>query len=78
MPAEILVRKNEAVTLQLIAVDFPHGFGLPDFGLRVDLVPGKVVELAVTPDKAGRFHMLCDNFCGEGHDKMSGWLVVSE
>ena len=78
MPAEILVKKNEPVTLQLIAIDFAHGFGLPDFGLRVDLVPGKVVELAVTPDKAGRFHMLCDNFCGEGHDKMSGWLVVSE
>ena len=61
-----------------LAVDFPHGFGLPDFGLRVDQVPGKVVELAFTPDKAGRFHMLCDNFCGEGHDKMSGWLVVSD
>lgn len=77
LPAEIFVRKDEPLMLQLSAVDFPHGFGLPDFNLRADLVPGKVVELAFTPDKAGRFHMLCDNFCGEGHDKMSGWLIVS-
>ena len=46
--------------------------------MRVDLVPGKTVELTFTPDRAGRFVFLCDNFCGEGHDRMTGFLVVTE
>jgi cytochrome c oxidase subunit 2 len=75
-PAEIRVAKDQPVTLVLIAADFPHGFALPDFGLRRDLVPGQQVELTVVPDRVGRFHMLCDNFCGEEHDKMSGWFIV--
>jgi len=51
---------------------------MPDFGIRVDLVPGKTVELKLTPRTPGRFHYLCDNFCGDGHDKMSGILIVSD
>jgi len=75
-PEEVRVRKGEAVTLILTSIDFVHGFALPDFGLRRDIVPGHPVELTIVPDRAGRFHMLCDNFCGEGHDRMSGWFVV--
>jgi len=75
-PAQIRVALGQHVTLLLTSVDFPHGFALPDFGVRRDLVPGKAVELSFVADKAGRFHMLCDNFCGEEHDRMSGWLVV--
>ncbi len=55
-----------------------HGFAVPELGARVDLVPGRTVTLGLTPPRAGRFTMLCDNFCGEGHDRMSGWLVVHE
>ena len=76
--AEIRVRKGRAVTLVLSSADFPHGFSIPDFGVRVDLVPGKTVELTFTPDRAGRFVFLCDNFCGEGHDRMTGIVVVTE
>ena len=76
--AEIRVRKGRPVTLVLSSADFPHGFSIPDFGARVDLVPGKTVELTFTPDRSGRFVFLCDNFCGEGHDRMSGFLVVTE
>jgi len=75
---EIRVRKGRPVTLVLTTADFVHGFALPDFNARIDLVPGKAVELTFTPDRAGRFVFLCDNFCGEGHDRMTGFLVVSE
>ena len=39
--------------------------------------PGRPVEVTLTPGKPGRFHYLCDNFCGDGHDRMSGILVVT-
>lgn len=77
-PSEIRVRKGEPVVFVLTADDFPHGFNLPDFKVRTDFFPGKSVDLNFTADKSGRFHLLCDNFCGEGHDMMSGWMVVSE
>ena len=75
---EIRVKKGRPVTLLLTATDFAHGFSLPDFDVRVDLVPGKTVEVTFTPGRAGRFTFLCDNFCGEGHDEMSGLLVVTD
>jgi cytochrome c oxidase subunit II len=75
---EIRVKKGRPVTLVLSSSDFEHGFSVPDFNVRADFVPGKTVELTFTPDRAGRFEFLCDNFCGEGHDGMSGFLVVTE
>jgi cytochrome c oxidase subunit 2 len=75
---EIRVRKGEQVTLVLRTEDFAHGFSVPDFNVRADLVPGKAVEITFTPDRAGRFDFLCDNFCGEDHDHMSGFVVVTE
>jgi len=75
---EIRVRKGQPVTLVLTASDFAHGFDLPDFNVRADLVPGKAVTVTFTPDRAGRFVFLCDNFCGDGHDVMSGLLIVTD
>ena len=75
---EIRVRKGEAVTLVLTSPDFVHGFSVPDLDARIDLVPGRTVELALKPQRTGRFAFLCDNFCGEGHDRMTGFLVVEE
>ena len=70
--------KGHALTLALTAADFPHGFNLPDFNVRRDLVPGKSLELNFTPDRKGRFTYLCDIFCGDGHDRMSGVMVVAD
>ena len=75
-PSEIRVPAGQDVTLAITANDFAHGFSMPDFGIRQDLVPGRTVEVKVRPVKAGRYLFVCDNFCGEGHDKMSGVLVV--
>jgi cytochrome c oxidase subunit II len=65
------------VMFALSSADVLMGFSLPDFGMRADIVPGKVTELAFTPDKAGAFTFLCDIFCGSGHESMSGTLVVT-
>jgi cytochrome c oxidase subunit 2 len=76
-PSEMTVARGTRLTLVVTAVDFVHGFSMPDFGIRRDLVPGKPVEVTLAPEKPGRYHYLCDNFCGDGHDRMSGILVVA-
>jgi cytochrome c oxidase subunit 2 len=33
-------------------------------------------KIRFVPDKSGKFTFLCDVFCGEGHEEMSGTLTV--
>ena len=77
-PSEVTVERGGPVTLVITATDYAHGFNLSDFKVRRDLIPGKEVEVTFTPDKVGRFVFACDNFCGDGHDEMSGVLIVKE
>jgi len=77
-PKEIRVKKGTRVTIALKSPDFVHGFSLPDFNVRADGIPGKTVEITFVADKAGKFIYLCDNFCGEDHDKMTAFLIVTE
>jgi cytochrome c oxidase subunit 2 len=78
VPSEVSLRKGEPVVLELVSEDRVHGFKLPAFGIRTDLRPNEAVRVPVTPGKAGRFTFACDVFCGDGHDDMSGTLVVTE
>jgi cytochrome c oxidase subunit II len=75
-PNEIVVKRGEIITLALRALDFHHGFSLPDLNIRADLIPGQVVPVRIQPMQSGRFAFLCDNFCGEHHEEMSGILIV--
>jgi cytochrome c oxidase subunit 2 len=76
-PDEIPCRSGETLVLAVTAIDFAHGFDIPELGIRADLVPGLVVRIALPPLSAGSIEFLCDNFCGEGHEQMHGRLIVS-
>src|SRR5215216_7819158 len=65
---EIAVKKGEQVVIEVTSEDRIHGFSLPAFGVRADVVPGTVTRIAFTADKAGLFEYLCDVFCGDGHE----------
>ncbi len=77
-PETIDISTGETVILALRCDDVIHGFAIPELSLRVDVVPGRTVELAVSGSRAGRFAVLCDNFCGDGHDRMVGTLRVTD
>jgi len=75
-PGEVKLRKGVPVILEFTTQDVFMGFNLPDFNVRADIVPGKVMRLRLVPDKTGTFIFLCDVFCGSGHEEMSGKLTV--
>jgi cytochrome c oxidase subunit 2 len=77
-PSEITVKKGEPVVLELVSEDRLHGFNLPAFKIRADVRPNEVTRVPLTPDKAGTFPFHCDVFCGDGHEDMTGTLVVTE
>ena len=74
----IRVKKGVPVVVEITSEDVPHGFSIPEFRARADVVmPGKTTLVRFTPDKAGEFQFLCDIFCGTKHEEVEGTLVVT-
>jgi cytochrome c oxidase subunit 2 len=77
MPETIELKQGEPVVLEFTTADVLMGFNAPDFKVRADIPPGQVARVRLTPDRAGEFEFFCDNFCGEGHETMSGRIRVT-
>ena len=77
-PGVVKLKKGEPVVFELTTMDVTMGMNIPDFKVRSDIIPGKTMKLAFTPDKVGTFTFVCDVFCGTGHEDMSGVLVVED
>ena len=69
-PNQITLKRGEPVTLRVSAEDASHGFYQKDLRIDLDLTPDHASEVTMTPDKAGRFVVICDHFCGWGHGNM--------
>jgi cytochrome c oxidase subunit 2 len=76
LPNEVTLKKGVATVLEFTSADVVMGFSAPDFNVRADIVPGQVARVRLVPDKAGTFGYLCDIFCGDGHEQMSGTIRV--
>lgn len=77
-PNVITVKKGEHVKLVITATDHEHGFKLEDFKIDQHLMKGVSTTVEFTADKVGEFQFHCSHFCGLGHPKMKGKLVVTE
>jgi cytochrome c oxidase subunit 2 len=75
-PDRVVLKRGEAVVIAFHSIDFVHGFNVPDLGIRADLLPGQITRVPLRPTAAGNYAFLCDNFCGDGHETMSGVFVV--
>ncbi len=76
-PAEVPLKAGERVVIAVRSLDFVHGLNIPDLGMRFDLPPGRVTRFEIQPMQAGVIDFLCDNFCGDHHEEMSGRFVVT-
>ena len=77
-PDSITLKKGEPVVFEISSADREHGFNLRAFGVRTNVSPGKVSRIRFTPDKTGKFTFSCDVFCGDGHEEMTGTVIVNE
>ena len=75
-PSAIHVKKGDHVKLVITAVDHDHGFKLDAFQVDQLLKKGQATTVEFTADRAGAFPFECSHFCGLGHKKMKGELVV--
>jgi cytochrome c oxidase subunit 2 len=76
LPNQITLKRGEPVVLEFTSPEVVMGFNVPALALRTDIVPGQVARLRLVPERAGTFDFVCDVFCGDGHETMSGQLIV--
>lgn len=81
----LMLPVDQRVLFRMTATDVIHSFWIPAFRIKQDVVPGKVTETLVTPDRLGSFdnademRVQCAELCGVGHARMwTGVEVVTQ
>ena len=69
---------GESVRFNLYSADVIHNFGIPNFGMRMDLIPGRVNHYEITPTKLGTYRGACYELCGVYHSRMLFQVKVVE
>jgi cytochrome c oxidase subunit 2 len=67
---ELVLPVNRPVYFYVSTKDVIHSFWVPGFRLKYDAVPGITTKLHVTPDRIGRYEVICAELCGLGHSTM--------
>jgi len=70
--------KDQSYRLHLSSMDWQHGFSLQPVNINLSVHPGYEMIVTITPDVAGEYGVLCNEFCGIGHHNMVGKIYVVE
>lgn len=75
-PENVTVPVGSTVDIYVSARDVAHGMILLGTDLNLMAIPGVVNYARVKFDKVGNYQLLCHEYCGTGHDRMSTHLRV--
>ena len=75
---DLLLPIDRPVKLLFRSVDVLHNFYVPEFRAKMDMVPGMVTFVWLTPTRTGTFEVICAELCGVGHAFMRGTVQVVE
>ncbi|WP_333639341.1 cytochrome c oxidase subunit II [Pyrobaculum aerophilum] len=72
----LYIKAGKLYRLELTSSDVVHAFYIRELGYKYDTVPGFVYTVWLKVDKPGVYNVLCAEFCGAGHYRMLGRIVV--
>ena len=75
-PAEIRVPVGSRVTFYVTSTDVEHGFSIPETGVNTMVTPGWVSSVSHTFKQRGTFLLVCNEYCGGGHQMMAAKVTV--
>ena len=67
---------GENVKLTMTSQDVIHGFYIPAFRVKKDVLPGRYTSIWFRANKTGVYHLFCSQYCGTNHSEMIGWVYV--
>jgi cytochrome c oxidase subunit II len=73
---DLVLAAEKPVKLELQSLDVIHGFFIPAFRIKEDVVPGKDNYTWFVPTQLGSFDIECTVICGVSHAKMLSKAVV--
>lgn len=77
-PSEIVLRDPKIVTFKVLSADVIHGFEIVGTNVNIMVFPGYIGELTweVPSYMEGEYLIVCNEYCGVGHQFMYGKLVI--
>ena len=76
---ELVVPVDKPVRLLMSSEDVIHSFFVPEFRIKMDVLPNRYTVAWFEATKKGTFHLYCAEYCGTQHSEMIGEVrVVSE
>jgi cytochrome c oxidase subunit 2 len=67
---------GKPVKVLLRSKDVLHNFTVTQFRVKMDVVPGMITYLWLTPTVIGEYELMCEELCGLAHFAMRGRVVV--
>ncbi len=74
--AEMAVTVNQPVNVIIRSLDVTHSFFVRELRFKQDAVPGLLIRMNFTAEKAGSYEIACAELCGLGHHQMRADLKV--
>ena len=68
--AELTVPVGKPVRLLMTSKDLLHSLWIPDFRVKMDVVPGRYTSLWFEATAVGDYNLNCAEYCGMDHSKM--------
>ena len=76
MSTELHLPTNQRIKLALHSEDVLHGFYIPAFRLKQDIVPGQVIDFEFTPIREGKYRLRDSQYSGTYFAAMQTDVVV--
>jgi len=76
---DLVVPVGKPVKLLLSSQDVIHSFFVPDFRVKMDVLPNRYTLTWFEATETGEYEIFCTEYCGKGHSEMLGNVrVMSE
>jgi len=75
---EIHLPAGKKLLLKLLSADVIHDWWIPEFGNKMDMVPGQENYLWLTIKHPGTYYGVCSEFCGAQHAHMRIKLIAEK
>jgi cytochrome c oxidase subunit 2 len=75
-PRHVVVPIGAHVTFYVTSADVEHGFSIPETSINTMVTPGWVSTVAYTFRQPGKFLLVCNEYCGAGHQLMAADVEV--
>src|SRR5699024_3536578 len=75
-PSDIEIPAGSEVTFTMTSKDVTHGFQIAGTNVNAMVMPGYVQKITQTFNEPGDYLILCNEYCGAGHQMMSTTITV--